>query len=306
MMQYYRSHPFKALPVTRSTSSKIEKAPLKRPPKKVTKPAPFRLKTDERRLTLQSISSDICTKEAEDIKEMKKQFRAKPAPKFAPTAMAQLSRFPTPGPLTPSPGHLTPSSVSVNANAPNLSTPARSAKRQAVTEASRRKTEAMALRREQEVKARQREKIREDVLRFEASRISVPASAKPFTLHSELRGEQHQRKFEEQIRIEEGERRRMSAFHALEYHKSSPPPERKRPERIVTEVQPFKLISVTRHEEYAVELERKRAERDEKLKQLSECFKASPVPKSTYSVTPIVSPKPKSTPRSVGSSATPR
>lgn len=308
-IERYRSNPFQARSTARSAASTARV--VKQKVLNESEVDASHLETDNPEPVLVTSRSQ----EEEDLREMKKQFRARPAPKFAPKPIVmqkRLSSAKKPVPLTSesrrTPSYLLPrgplsiSSVASNATAPHLMTPGRSAKRQAVAELSRRKAEAMALQREKVAKDRQRERIRQEILKAEASRLSVPANSKPFVLRSEVRGEQYQRKFEEKVRQEEDERRRLASFHAREYHKSSTPPDRKRPERIHTEVQPFNLSSIARHEEFEDEFQRKMAEQDAALKRQSQ-FKAKPVPKTTYCYTPIASPinRPPWSARSTGS-----
>jgi hypothetical protein len=310
-----------SLPAPRTSSTRNTT-----PTRKATQPVPFRFQTDRRLSTVsQAKTTVVASSEARDLEEMKKQFRARPAPKqsgpvtgtsrrsrdkatFSPTSSSDSTAQPyrsagratTTHPACSPRSPLTPDS--------NDSWTIKAARRLELAETARRNAKAMAEQREQDLKARQRESIRQGILRSEATRLSVPANAKPFTLQSELRGEQHQRRFQEKVRREMEEQRRLASFHAREYS-SSPAASpavgdrsRRRPDRIVTQAQPFRLTSVARHEEYAIEHRRRLEMEEEERRRLSQ-FKAKPVPKTTYA-SPIANSSPGRRPlssRSVGS-----
>jgi hypothetical protein len=271
----------------------------------VTKPVPFRFQTDTRLHTESRTKSvALSTRDARDLEEMNKQFRARPAPAhssrpsmggFQARSYRQVgakleispndssaAAVPSASPLSP----LTPTS--------DDEWTVKAARRQELAESARKNVRAMALQREQELKERQRETIRQGNLRSEAKRLPVQANAKPFTLQSELRGEQHQRRFQEKLQRESEEQRRLSSFHAREYSANPTPSagarSSRRSDRFVTQAQPFQLHCVERHQLYEIERRQQLAAEDEDRRRRLQ-FKAKPVPHSTYA-SPVATPSP--------------
>jgi hypothetical protein len=269
----------------------------------VTKPVPFRFQTDKRlHSDSRTKSIALSTRDARDLEEMNKQFRARPAPTHSTSSSigvfqtrsyrqvgAKLEASPNDSAVGPSLSPLSPLTPTSDDE-----WTIKAARRQELAESARKNARALALQREQELKERQRETIRQGILRSEAKRLAVRANAKPFTLHSELRGEQHQRRFQEKLQRELEEQRRLSSFHAREYSAASTPitgaRSSRRPDRFVTQAQPFQLHCVERHEQYEIERRQQLAAEDEERRRRLQ-FKAKPVPHSTYA-SPVATPSP--------------
>jgi hypothetical protein len=298
MMEHYASHPFRAAPVL------THAAGSQRPP----------TKSSRRRQTTVPAPSHL-RREQDDLQETQNQFQARPMPTFSQPAKRQTARakvaaktVTTPEPFSFSSDRrvqtepralATPDDVEVTkqfqarpvpqstyTGTPGPATTARSEKRQAASDSSRRSAEALTHERELFAKARQRQKHDEDILKAENK--TPPPPEKPFTMHSGIRHEAYQKQLAEKMAEEEAERRAQATFHARSF-KSTPPPERIRADRAPIESCPFPLSGGVRHAAYVEEKNEKLAAQEEDWKRQAD-FKATPVPKSTYKPR-VLSPK---------------
>ena len=259
MMDYYKSHPFKAAPVMQEDPKPLapKAAPVRR---KLTSPRPFQFQTDKRA----ELEPHAAAREEETFK-----FQARPMPNFnqpstkaAPARTARKLTKPQPFRLTteskvasnrkPEPVEppvntafharplpkstyepptmpAKPISPPSKAQAPKFSTEGRAEKRHELEEASFRRAETLAAERTEKKKVRQREQLQEAM---EKAELTTPTKnrhteVQPFAFSSDARHEKHQRELEERLRREEEERLRQSQFHAqpvpLTTYTPSPP-----------------------------------------------------------------------------------
>lgn len=236
--------------------------------KPTTTPKPFS------RLTDRQIRTEPRDVTSPDDVEMSKKFHARPVPKstYKPPS-------PRSNPVSPMAGQST-------VGPPKLATMARTEKRNAASEASRRNVDAQVIEKDRQAKLRQRQKHEEAILKAETK--TPPPPTKPFVLHSSLRHEAYQKQLAEKHAVEEEAARKKMSFHARSF-KSPPAPERIRAEHGPTEPKPFALSCVTRHEAFKHEKQERLVAAEEELRRQTD-FKAKPVPKSTYVYKPI-SPK---------------
>ncbi|MEO1413550.1 MAG: hypothetical protein AAFW73_26995, partial [Bacteroidota bacterium] len=152
---------------------------------------------------------------------------------------------------------------------------------------------ALELKRKKEEDARMRQRRRHMQEMKEAEVATTPVSlkdVKPFVLESEIRHERYEREFEEKIRREDLERKRLAEFHARPIHSPARAPQSsssprsgssrgsgKRP----TEFVPFHLSTDERHQKaMKAQEEKQRLEAVERMRRAN--FRAQPVPRSTY------------------------
>jgi hypothetical protein len=312
MMQYNNSHPFKATPVGTQYHPAPPKGGSKR---RATMPAPFTLRTEVRGATAKPPVGSL-DPEQDDIAELAKQFHARPMPRFSrPTSLPaseskshaedermnpddiELSkRFRAkpapkstyeyhPPPKSPQPDH------SWCSNAPTLATSDRIERRLAAAETFNLHAERLSLLRQHEQRMRKREKHQKEMTRAATTPLAkANKNVEPFALASAVRHEHYQKQLEGKRREEEAKRRHEMTFQARSFNSRPPPQQQKiRSDKGPTQPEPFQMPGMRRHAIQQEEQRRKLAEMEEEQKRQA-AFRAKPVPKTTYSYTPIATP----------------
>ena len=243
-------------------------------PKVVTTPEPFRLASEGKK------PKALCAP-TEDEKEMEKQFRALPLPRSTFVSPPQRRI-----------GNGIPSTIVTSEHLtfqpPKLATSARTEKRVASKEASRQNAEFVLKQRERTRLRKQHEKHLEEIASATLYSPTTPTDPEPFRLSSLIRHENFQRQLEEQRQQELELEKRRRSFLARPV-RVTPPPQKIKSQKPLTQPEPFRLNTVSRHEDFEKD-RRSKEEATQKENTRLATPKARPLPNfQTYKpITPKV------------------
>ena len=245
--------------------------------KAVTTPEPFRLAAEGRK------PKEPC-EPTQDEKEMEKQFRALPLPRstFASPPQRRI-------------GNGIPTTIIASEyltfQPPKLATSARTEKRVASKEASRKNTELVLKQRDRMRLRKQHEKHMKEIASGTLYSPMTPTNPEPFQLSSLIRHENFQRRLEEQRQQELILEKRKRSFLARPV-RATPPPQKIESQKPLTQPEPFRLNTTSRHEHFEKDRRSKEEGIQKEMTRLA-TPKARPLPDfQTYKpITPNVAKK---------------
>jgi hypothetical protein len=275
VMEHYRSHPFKANPKANlhtGSSAGLMKVPKRR----LTTPEPFNLSLASRPAKAVDSEATQSSKDAADLEECKKKFRARPLPSFSsPPAVSNKPEPKTKRSVTkPEPFNLHfAGDLKTKHGEPSPRKPG-SSKTPKFKARPVPKTTF-------ENPAIPVQHVSSSPNTGEPSKPRSTTKPAPFHLQTDRRHEAHKKQLEQRLKSEEEERKRQM-FHARPYKMSPAPQSTLGTQSKATRPEPFKLQSVQRHEAFQELFEQKVAAEEEEFKKRL-VPKAIPLPETTYS-----------------------
>jgi len=286
MMEYYQSHPFKAHPIIQHYSHVQSTSQLSKR-RMTTTPVPFQLRTAQHRSLHHAVSPlpTATVSELEDLEESKKQFHARPLPKFR--APRSLPRDETrKQATTPHPFHLSTSDrKTIDSLSPQMQPP----------EADFQPFKAKPL-----PKSTYKPTITPNALRSPGSHSANPSSPSLAPkLSTSERSPKRQaaseasRKRVESLALEREMKMKKRQEEAL--RKEILKAEESRT-HIRSDLKPFTLQSTQRHDAYLQKLVEKRAQEEEEFRRQAlfraRSFRSPPAPERIKSDRPTTTPEP--------------